>query len=48
MPAGPHVSQATQRVSTKAGMGYFVRKGYNERIGRISYGYDITPNMHEV
>jgi hypothetical protein len=48
MPAGPHVSQAIQRVSIKIGTSDFVTQGYNGRYRAVSYGSTITPNMHEV
>jgi hypothetical protein len=44
MPAGPHVSQAIERVSIKFGTGDFVGEGYNGRYRAISY----ASSMHEV
>jgi hypothetical protein len=48
MPAGPHVSQAIQRVSIRIVTSDFVRQGYNGRYRAVSYGSSITPDMHEV
>jgi hypothetical protein len=48
MPAGPHVSQAIQKVSIRAGTSDFVRQGYNGPYRAVSTVSSIAPNMHEL